>query len=86
MTCVSKWTGLFRFGKLARQHERLQMLNPTPATRKWIYGVIAAVVPLLVAIGILSEELASPILNIFAAILTFGGSALAFSNVPSNED
>jgi hypothetical protein len=73
-------------GKLIGQDERLQMLNPTPETRKWIYGVIAAIVPLLVAIGILSEELASPLLNVFAAILTVTGSALAIRNVPSNED
>ena len=62
------------------------MLNTTPQARKWIYGVIAAIVPLLVVVGILSEELASPLLNVFAAILTVGGSALAISNVPSNED
>jgi len=62
------------------------MLNPTPTTRKWIYGLIAAIVPLLVAIGILSEELASPLLNVFAALLTIGGSALAISNVPTNKD
>jgi hypothetical protein len=73
-------------GKLGQQDERLQMLNPTPETRKWIYGVIAAIVPLLVAIGILSEELASPLLNVFAALLTIGGSALAISNVPSDND
>ena len=62
------------------------MLNPTPATRKWIYGLIAAIVPLLVTLGILSEELASPLLNVFAALLTIGGSALAISNVPSDKD
>jgi len=61
------------------------MLNLQPTTRKWIYGLIAALVPLLVTLGILSEELASPILNVFAAILTIGGSALAISNV-SEED
>ena len=61
------------------------MLNPTPATRKWIYGLIAAIVPLLVVLGILSEELASPILNVFAALLTIGGSALAMRNVPTDE-
>ena len=62
------------------------MLNPTPATRKWIYGLIAAIVPLLVTLGILAEELASPLLNVFAALLTIGGSALAISNVPADKD
>jgi hypothetical protein len=62
------------------------MLNLKPETRKWIYGVIAAIVPLLVIVGILSEELASPILNVVSAILTIGGSALAISNVPTSKD
>jgi hypothetical protein len=61
------------------------MLNLKPHTRKWIYGIVAAIVPVLVILGILSEELASPLLNVFAAILTVGGSALAMSNVPTDE-
>lgn len=56
-----------------------------PQTRKLIYGVIAALVPLLVALGTLSEPLAGQILAVAAAILTVGGSALAIKNVP-NED
>jgi hypothetical protein len=57
-----------------------------PETRKWIYGIIAALVPLLVTIGTLSDELASQILSVVAAILTVGGSALAIKNVPSGPD
>lgn len=57
-----------------------------PETRKWIYGIIAALVPLLVTLGTLSEELASQILTVVAAILTVGGSALAIKNVPSDPD
>jgi hypothetical protein len=55
-----------------------------PETRKWIYGIIAAVVPLLVTIGTLSETLASQILTVVAAILTVSGSALAIKNVPTD--
>ena len=57
-----------------------------PETRKWIYGIIAALVPLLVTIGTLSDELASQILSVVAAILTVSGSALAIKNVPSGPD
>jgi hypothetical protein len=57
-----------------------------PETRKWIYGIIAALVPLLVTIGTLSDELASQILSVVAAVLTVGGSALAIKNVPSGPD
>lgn len=57
-----------------------------PHTRKWIYGIIAALVPLLVTLGTLSEPLASQILSVVAAVLTVGGSALAIKNVPDSED
>ena len=59
------------------------MFNYKPETRKWIYGVIASVVPLLVVLGLLSENLAFPILDVIAALLTVGGSALAIKNVPN---
>jgi hypothetical protein len=56
-----------------------------PQTRKWIYGIIAALVPLLVTIGSLSEPLAGQILGVAAAVLTVGGSALAIKNVPKDD-
>ena len=56
-----------------------------PQTRKLIYGVIAAVVPLLVAFGTIAEPLAGQILAVAAAILTVGGSALAIKNVPKDD-
>jgi hypothetical protein len=58
------------------------MFNYSPETRKWIYGIIASVVPLLVVLGLLNEELALPILDVVAAILTVGGSVLAIKHVP----
>jgi len=57
-----------------------------PKTRKWIYGIIAALVPLLVTLGTLSEPFAGQILGVAAAILTVGGSALAIKNVPNDSD
>lgn len=57
-------------------------MNLKPETRKWIYGVIAATVPLLVTLGSLTDEVAQQILNILAAALAIGGSSLAIANVP----
>lgn len=55
-----------------------------PETRKWVYGIIAAAVPLLVTLGTLTDEVAGQLLNILAAVLTVGGSTLAIANVPAN--
>jgi hypothetical protein len=61
------------------------MFDLPPATRKWIYGIIAAAVPLLVALGSISNELGQQILNVVAAVLAVGGSALAIKNVPMDD-
>lgn len=58
------------------------MFNFAPKTRKLIYAVIAALVPVLVAFGYVSPDLAKEILSITAALLTIAGSALAIKNVP----
>ena len=52
-----------------------------PAVRKYIYGISVALVPLLIAYGAFSSEEGALILNVIAAILAVGNSALAFSNV-----
>ena len=61
------------------------MLELKPAVRKWIYGIIAATVPLLVTVGTLTDEVAQQLLNISAAVLSIGGSVLAISNVPEED-
>lgn len=61
------------------------MLELKPAVRKWIYGIIAATVPLLISIGTITGDLGQQILNVAAAVLAIGGSALAISNVPDEE-
>jgi hypothetical protein len=61
------------------------MLELKPAVRKWIYGIIAATVPLLIAVGSISGDLGAQILNVAAAVLAVGGSALAISNVPDED-
>jgi uncharacterized membrane protein len=57
-------------------------MNLEPETRLWIYRIIGAIVPILVTAGTLTEGLASQIMNLVAAILALGGSALAAHNVP----
>jgi hypothetical protein len=59
------------------------MLEMKPAVRKWIYAIIAATVPLLISLGSLTGEMGEQILNVAAAVLAVGGSALAISNVPN---
>jgi hypothetical protein len=61
------------------------MLELKPAVRKWIYGIIATTVPLLVTLGSLTDAVGAQLLNISAAVLAIGGSALAIANVPSDE-
>lgn len=61
------------------------MLEMKPQTRKWVYSIIAATVPLLVTLGSLTDEVAQQILNIFAAVLAIGGSTLAIANVHSED-
>ena len=49
--------------------------------RRWIYGIIAATVPLLVTVGSLTGDVAGHIMNVAAAVLAIGGSTLAIANV-----
>jgi hypothetical protein len=60
--------------------------NPTPEQRRWIYGIIVAVVPLLTVLNIVSGDVAGHIIAIATAILGLSGSAMAFRNVPTGDD
>jgi hypothetical protein len=53
--------------------------------RRWIYGIIAALVPVLITLGSLTNELGAVLLNLFAAILAIGGSTLAIANAKDFE-
>lgn len=55
--------------------------NFTPEVRLWIYRVIGTVVPLLVTLGIFSDQVAGHIMAIGASILALSGSVLAAQNV-----
>lgn len=60
-------------------------MNFKPKTRKWIYGIIAAIVPLFVTLGYITPEIARELLAVAAALLTVAGSALAIKNVPDQD-
>lgn len=62
-----------------------QMLELKPNVRRWIYAIIAATVPLLISLGSLTDEIGAQLLNVAAAVLAVGGSALAISNVPPTD-
>ena len=53
----------------------------TPQTRKHIYSITIALMPILVTLGLLTDQLGTQILNAIAAILAIGSSALAHKNV-----
>lgn len=52
-----------------------------PSTRHWIYGVVGAVVPLLVTLGVISGDVAGHVMAIAASVLAVGTSALAMANI-----
>jgi hypothetical protein len=62
-----------------------KMFDLKPEVRKWIYGIIAATVPLLISLGTITGELGTQILNVAAAVLAVGGSVLAIKNVPDED-
>ena len=53
----------------------------TPQHRKYVYSITIALMPILVTLGLLTDQLGSQILNAIAAILAIGSSALAHKNV-----
>ena len=58
---------------------------PNAKTRRYIYGVIGTIVPLLVTLGVITGEVAGHVLAIAASLLSIGGSALAISNINDEE-
>jgi hypothetical protein len=55
---------------------------PDPAVRRWLYGVVVAMIPVLVLFGLISPESVQLWLNLAAAILGLGTTALATANTP----
>jgi hypothetical protein len=63
----------------------IRMFDLKPEVRKWIYGIVAATVPLLISLGTITGELGTQILNVAAAVLAVGSSVLAIKNVPDED-
>lgn len=59
-----------------------------PRTRRWIYGIAVAAVPLLVAYGVIAESDAALWIGLAGALLGTGVPALAAANtgVPQERD
>ncbi|MGP6170633.1 hypothetical protein ACTU6V_05430 [Microbacterium sp. A204] len=66
----------------ARATETPNRWVPSPAVRAWLYGIIAAAVPLLVLLGVFTVDVGGHVLNIAAALLAIGGLSLAARNTP----
>jgi thiosulfate reductase cytochrome b subunit len=57
----------------------------TMQRRSWLYSIMVALVPLLVAVGLLTGDTAQLVLNVVAAVLAVGGGSMALGNLtPDN--
>jgi uncharacterized membrane protein len=57
----------------------------TAARRRQVYQVAVALVPLLIAVGFLTPDIAQMVLNVIAAVLGVSAGTLALTNVtPDN--
>ena len=57
----------------------------TAERRAWLYKTAVAAVPLLLAIGVITDDIAQLVLNVLAAILGVGASGMALTNLtPDN--
>lgn len=61
------------------------MFIKDPNTRKWIYGIVAAAIPVLVILGFVSGEDTQVWLNLAAAVLGLGTAGLAAPNTVPTE-
>lgn len=58
----------------------------SPKARLYVYGVLGAAAPLLVAYGIVTDTEVALWLSLAGTILATGGLGLASANVPTVED
>lgn len=56
-------------------------MNLNATTRKYIYSISVALVPLLIGYGLFTTEEGTLILNVIAAVLAVGNSTLALNNI-----
>lgn len=55
-------------------------MNLNEATRAYIYRIIVALIPVLIALGVMTGDDAQVYLNLAAAILGLGSAGLATKN------
>ena len=53
-----------------------------PAIRRYVYGIVATAIPLLVLFGLITPDQVQLWLNLAAAALGLGSAALALPNTP----
>lgn len=53
----------------------------TATRRRWLYQVAVAAVPLLIAIGFVTEDIAQLVLNVIASVLGVGAGTMALTNL-----
>jgi hypothetical protein len=53
-----------------------------PATRRYVYGIAIAAIPLLVILGVITADQSQVYLNLAAAVLGLGTASLALPNTP----
>lgn len=53
----------------------------TMKRRAWLYSVASSAVPLLVAVGLMTDGIATLVLNVVAAILAVGSGTMAIQNL-----
>ena len=60
----------------------MNQIISNPKTRKYIYGVVAAAIPVAVGVGVLTEEQAA---TVGGAVLGLAAAVLALPNTPKQE-
>ena len=55
----------------------------SPETRRYLYGVVVALIPLLVLFGLIAPEDVATWTNLAGALLGLGAAGLALPNTPS---
>lgn len=61
----------------------MQWLSTNPQMRRWVYGIALAVVPILTAYGLISEDLAPLWISLISAVLV---PSLALANTPGPQE
>ena len=56
-----------------------------PAVRRYIYGIVLAVIPLLQFLRLIPGEAVPMIVNIVTAVLGVGAAGLALPNTPATK-